>query len=501
MKSVAIVTRALFVGMFLSGVAVCPASGQSVSDLWKNNCANCHGETGKGGGHGTQTLLSAELFGQEHDQRFFNAIKNGVPDNGMAAFGETMKDEQIWGLVVYIRELQARALRRESGSPKATDGVYAMRDHRFRIETVIDSGLDVPWSVDFLPDGRMLVTSRTGELKIHSSGKAGGRLEEAVTGTPRVLSMGQGGLMDVAVHPDYAKNGWVYLAYSDAGAGGRNQGMTKLVRGKLDANGKGGTVWTNQETIFEAKPEHYLGGGLHFGCRIVFTEPVAEGGEAADQGKRYLFFAIGERGRGEMAQDLSRPNGKVHRVWDDGKIPADNPFVKTSDAYATIWSYGHRNPQGLAFGIDGKLWDTEHGPRGGDEVNLVEKGKNYGWPVVSFGINYNGAPFKAPWTNTGEGTSGELVMPVFRWLPSIGACGLDVARGPAFAAWKGDLLAGGLSGANVDRIRIKDGKFIEREELVHGMGRVRDVVCGPDGTVYVVLNDPDKVIRLVPAGE
>lgn len=160
-----------------------------------------------------------------------------------------------------------------------------------------------------------------------------------------------------------------------------------------------------------------------------------------------------------------------------------------------MWSYGHRNPQGLAFDLQGNLWDTEHAPRGGDEVNLIKKGANYGWPNISFGINYNDSPYRNPWPKPGE----KYAMPAFRWLPSIGASGLDVARGTGFAKWKGDLLAGGLSGNNVDRLRMKDGKLVEREEILHKMGRVRDVAYGPDGHIYVVLNGPDKVIRLVEA--
>ena len=215
-----------------------------------------------------------------------------------------------------------------------------------------------------------------------------------------------------------------------------------------------------------------------------------------------MYFCIGERGSGAHAQDLARPNGKVHRLFDDGQVPDDNPFVGNPDAVKSIWSYGHRNPQGLVFDLDGKLWDTEHGPRGGDELNLIQKGGNYGWPIVAFSIDYSGQALTTPWTADGKAPPPDgatIVMPVDRWLPSIGACGLDVVRGDSFPAWKGDLVAGGLSGANVDRIRIKDGKSVEREELIHGMGRVRDVVTAPDGTIYVVLNDPDHVIRMVPA--
>ncbi|MFM9957038.1 MAG: PQQ-dependent sugar dehydrogenase [Phycisphaerales bacterium] len=486
------------------------AVAQGATSLWDQHCLTCHGERGQGGGAGTRTLLTEPLRSIDLDRRFFDSIKQGVPDTAMTAFGETLSDKQIWGLVVHLRELQERDRRGKEGSPKPDSaGVFESKHHRYKVETVVPGGVDVPWSVDFLPakegevSGRMLVTGRSGDLRVHTTGKAGGKLSEPVRGTPQVRNRGQGGLMDVAVHPDHAENGWVYLAYSEElKQGGRSAGMTTIVRGKLVERGAGGGgasfAWTDNEVIFRAKPEHFTTGDLHFGCRIVFSEKQAAGGGGG--GRRYLYFAVGERGRMEMAQDLTKPNGKVHRVWDDGKVPDDNPFVSSPvGAYSTIWSYGHRNPQGLAFDLDGVLWDTEHGPRGGDEVNRVERGANYGWPLVSYGINYNDAPFATPWAEDAQGAEGKVVvsMPVFHWTPSIGACGLDVSRGPMFAKWKGDLLAGGLSGENVDRLRVRDGKVVEREELLHGRGRVRDVVCGPDGSVYVVLNDPDRVVRII----
>jgi glucose/arabinose dehydrogenase len=481
--------RQIFAAICLSaGSAVAQTAG--VEQLYATNCAKCHGQAGQGGGAGTRSLLTDELFKQEHDRRFFDAVKNGVPESGMEAFGETLNDAQVWGLVGYIRELQHRAYRERAGSPRPdSNDVYSSQHEKFKIERIIDRGLDTPWSVDFLPDGRMLVADRTGELRLHSTGKTGGALSPPVEGTPAVRNRGQGGLMDVAPHPKFAENGWIYLSFSHD-IGGR--AMTRIVRGKITDNAGGKLKWTDEQTIFQAKPEHYSGGDIHFGCRIVFDPKDAA----------ILFFTIGERARGELAQDLSRPNGKVFRIKDDGSIPQGNPFADRGDAYAAIWSYGHRNPQGLVFDLDGNLWDTEHGPRGGDELNLIMPGRNYGWPKVSFGFNYNGRPLVSPWpekpgTATDDVTAGALVMPVLRWLPSIAACGLDVSRGAAFANWKGDLFAGGLAGETVHRLRIKNNQVVEQEEIIHGLGRVRDVVCGPDGSIYVVLNGPDAVVRLV----
>lgn len=474
-------------------LAVSGAFAQSagVEQMYADNCMKCHGNRGQGGGAGTRTLLTDDLFKPEYDQRFFDAIKGGLPNSGMDAFGQSYNDKQIWGLVNYIRELQFRAYRDRVGSPRPdSSGVYKFQQHSFRIERVVEKGLDVPWSVDFLPDGRMLIADRSGAVRIHSTGKSGGTLSRPVDGTPEVRNRGQGGLMDVAVHPNFAQNGWIYLSYSHAI--GRN-GMTRIVRGKI-VNAETAPKWTDEQVIFEAKPEHYLPTDHHFGCRIVFDP----------KDPSILFFCIGERGYGELAQNVARPNGKVFRIKDDGSIPAGNPFSDTPNAYKQIWSIGHRNPQGLAFDLAGNLWETEHGPRGGDELNQIAPGRNYGWQTVSFGINYNGQPLATPWPKnplspTEPPVEGGIVMPTLRWMPSIAACGLDVERGNAFPHWKGDLFAGGLAGQTVQRLRIKDNAVIEQEEIIHGLGRVRDVVCGPDGTLYVVLNEPDIVLRLVPA--
>lgn len=446
-----------------------------MTQLYRDNCASCHGDRGQGGS--AKTLLTRELFDQNLDKRFFDKIKNGIPDMGMVAFGGTLTDEQIWGLVVHIRELQARALREQFGSPKAVNGVYTSKYHRFKLEDVVEgSGLRTPWAIDWLPDGKALITNRPGTIQVLDKGQ----LSPPIEGVPESMELGQGGMMEVAVHPDYAKNGWIYLGYSEPAKDGGRKALTKIVRGKLKFSGPQAT-WGDQQTIWEGDQQFYTGAGVHFGVRIAFD------------GKGKVYFAIGERGGNMLAQELTNPFGKIYRLNEDGTVPKDNPFATSSQP--GIWSYGHRNPQGLVVLQNGEVWLTEHGPRGGDEVNQVVRGANYGWPVVAFSTNYDDSPFRTPWPKAGQ----NFKMPAFRWLPSIGACGLDFGRGNAFPRWKGDLLAGGLSGNNVDRIRVKDGKLVEREELLHGMGRVRDVAVGPDGFVYIVLNGPDKVFRMVPA--
>ena len=399
----------------------------------------------------------------------------------MDAYGQTLSDEAIWGLVVHIRELQARALRSTPDVPRPVNGVYETQHHKYRIVDVVTQGLKTPWAIDWLPDGKMLITNRPGPVHVWD----GTRLI-LIEGTPESMELGQGGMMEVAVHPNYAQNGWIYLGYAEPAKSGQRAAMTKIVRGKIRFE-HDSAMWTDQETIFEADQRHYTSAGVHFGVRIVFD------------GKGHVYFAIGERAGMDKARQLDSPVGKIFRVKDDGSIPSDNPFAsadhRAKGHLGAIWSIGHRNPQGLVFDLDGNLWDTEHAPRGGDELNRIQKGADYGWPTVSFGINYNDSPFRLPWPEKSE----NITMPVDRWLPSTGVCGLDMARGPAFAKWRGDLLAGGLSGANVDRVRVKNDKVLEREEIFYGHGRVREVTTAKDGTIYIALNQPDKIVKLVPA--
>lgn len=454
----------------------------TVAKLYTENCVHCHGENGEGGGAGTKSLLTKEKFNQNLDKIYFDKIKNGVPDAAMPAYGESLTNQQIWGLVVRIREFQGRALRAEFGSPKAVNGVYKSKLHNFKLETIIDQnqGLKTPWSVDWLPDGKMLVTNRPGSIVV----KSGSTITE-IQGLPATQEAGQGGMMEVAVQPNTKQNPWIYLSFTDA-PNGRNGYMTKLVRGHIKFDGAAPT-WADQQTIFEVSPEFYTRAGIHFGSKIVFD------------GKGHIFFSIGERGGNMLAQELTNPFGKIYRLNEDGSVPTDNPYFndvpKDKPFLKGIWSLGHRNQQGLVFTQKGELWDTEHGPRGGDEVNRITKGANYGWPVIAWSINYNDMPEWSPWPKDGQ----NFKQPTFRWLPSIGASGLDQVKGSAFPKWNGDLVAGGLAGQNLDRIKTDGDKLMEHEELLHGLGRIRDVAVGPDGNIYIALNQPDKVIRLVPA--
>ncbi len=338
------------------------------------------------------------------------------------------------------------------------------------------TGLEHPWGLAFLPDGDMLVTERPGRLRLVSDGSL---VAEPVSGVPRVWARGQGGLLDVAVGPDFAENGEVFLSYSEPGEGGAG---TAVARGRLVREGDGGRL-EDVEVIFRQQPK--LGGGVHFGSRIV----VGRDGT--------LFVTLGERGQKPLAQDLSTHMGKVVRIDPDGSVPADNPFVGQPNARPEIWSYGHRNPQGATLHPDtGELWTVEHGARGGDEINIPKPGVNHGWPVITYGVDYSGATI-------GIGTEAPgMAQPHHHWDPSIAPSGLAFYTGDLVPAWQGDLFVGALRGQMLVRLDLDDERRIVGEErLFEGaLGRVRDVRQGPDGALWLLTDEPDgSLVRVAPA--
>ncbi len=326
--------------------------------------------------------------------------------------------------------------------------------------STVATGLEHPWALAFLPDGRMLVTERPGRLRIVS---ADGRVSAPLAGVPEVYARGQGGLLDVALDPDFEQSRWIYLSYAEPGEGG---GGTAVARGKL---GEGGLEQV--EVIFRQTPK--LDTGHHFGSRLVF----------AQDGR--LFVTAGDRGQMERAQRLDDGQGKIFRIERDGGIPADNPFVGRDDAQAAIWSWGHRNVQGAALHPQtGALWQTEHGARGGDELNIPAAGRNYGWPVITLGVNYNGTP-------VGEGLreAPGMEQPVHAWTPSIAPSGLAFYTADRFPAWKGSLFVGALAHQKLVRLSLDGERITGEDVLLEGLGeRIRDVRQGPDGYLYLVTD-------------
>lgn len=354
--------------------------------------------------------------------------------------------------------------------------------HDYRVVTVAD-GFENPWGVAFLPGGDILVTERPGRLRIIRDGRL---VAQPVAGVPAVLARGQGGLLDVVPHPDFATNRWLYLSFSKP-VGDGSEATTAIVRGRFE-----GDRLVDVEEIFEAQSR----GNGHYGSRIAFD------------GAGYLYASVGDRQappRGDLeahpAQDLSNHHGVIVRLHDDGRVPDDNPFVGRAGALPEIWSYGHRNPQGLAFEpATGTLWATEHGPQGGDEFNPIRPGVNYGWPVVGYGVNYgSGSPIHEASRRDG------MESPVHYWVPSIATSGLMFYDGDRFPGWRGNAFAGGLAGQQIARLTLEDGDVVAEETILQGMGRVRDVRQGPDGFIYVALDDrggrATALVRLEPAGD
>ena len=342
----------------------------------------------------------------------------------------------------------------------------------------IAKGLANPWGLQFLPDGRMLVSERPGRLLIISTD---GKASPTVEGLPNVVNKGQGGLLDILLAPNFATSGLLYFSYAEP-RGGFSNG-TSVVRAKLILEGESGRI-EDGEVIFRQEPP--ARSFYHFGSRLVWDKSGA------------LFVTTGERADlSEGAQDLGTHLGKVIRILPDGSAAGDNPYVTRDDVRPEVWSYGHRNVQGAAIDpATGQLWTTEHGPMGGDELNHPEAGKNYGWPVITYGIDYDGKP-------VGEGITKKegLEQPAYYWKPSIGTSGLAFYTGDLFKGWKGNLLAGGLAGMRLERLVLEGGQVTAVEHLLTGRHeRIRDVRVGPDGAVYVLTDDDKdgKVLRLRP---
>ncbi|MFG6463489.1 PQQ-dependent sugar dehydrogenase [Roseateles sp. DXS20W] len=341
------------------------------------------------------------------------------------------------------------------------------------LETVVD-GLKTPWAVAFLPGGEFLVTERDGTLR---TAKAGGKPSAPIQGVPAVDAVGQGGLLDVVTDSDFARNRTIYFCFAEPGADKTNG--TALARAKLSADNK---RLTDVKVIFSQVPK--MDSKLHFGCRIA---------EAQD-GK--LFLSLGERYKGmDRAQTLDNHFGKIVRVGKDGSVPADNPYVNTPGALPEIWTYGHRNSQGLAFDEKGQLWQHEHGPQGGDELNLIRPKQNYGWPVITYGENYGGGKI-------GDGIFAKAGMeqPIVKWVPSIAPAGLAKLRSAKYGpAWQGNFFIGSLKFGYLERVKLDaDNRPAEQEKLFEGAGRMRDVREGPDGLLYLVLEASGKIVRVKP---
>jgi glucose/arabinose dehydrogenase/cytochrome c5 len=465
------------------------------ADIYASSCASCHG-TDLADGRGP-SLFSPALLAERSDAELRNTILNGLPNGGMPAFKGQLDDAQIGRVLAYLRIRSGSLIKAAPAVRDPTDLIIKSKKQTVRIE-VVASGIDTPWGEAFLPDGRLLVTERPGKIRIVNPKTKG--VPATVTGTPTPWVRQDGGFFDIAVATAAGKT-WVYLSYAEVLPGydkplpapgplkadgpGLPPAMTRIVRGQINAKNE----WVNQQDIFRAPDSMYTPSVIHYGSRFL------------NDGKGHMFYTLGERGDMTHSQKLDSPLGKIHRVNLDGSAPADNPFVKTPGAIKTIWSVGNRNAEGLSYDQrTGLLWESEHGPTGGDEINIIEKGHNYGWGVVSLGLQ------------PGISLQHKAGMddPITYYSPAIAPSGIVFNTGSKYPGWKNNLFVTALAGQKLLRFEIDGRKITEQEILWDQYGRTRAVIMGPDGLLYILLQNatgstmgtgastPGMVLRLVP---
>jgi glucose/arabinose dehydrogenase len=482
-----------------------PLNGQSYGMLFRTQCAVCHGDNLQGAAQGTP-LIGVDLVHGDSIEEISNSIARGFPERGMPEWSKTLSETQIKTMALYISETRSGLNYANFNYDTAFTtplGEIETEHHTFSLETVID-GLDpLPYSIAPLPDGRILLTEKKRGLSIISRD---GEQSALIEGTPQtfddtfILSVkqewGWGWMLDVAIHPNYEENGWVYIHFgdrcSDCNEISRSLNsivsMNKLIRGRIK-DGK----WLDEEVVWQSAIKFY---GV--------VPDIAAGGRISFDGEDHVFFSVGMKGIDNHTgiQDLSIPWGKIHRVLDDGRIPLDNPFIDVDGALKSIWTYGHRSPQGLEFRQQtGELWGTEMGPRGGDEVNRLLPGRNYGWPLYSKGVNYDGSAVAYGNRLGIEFELEDIEQPVVDLSPSPAVSSFIFYDGEAFPNWQNNIIVGSLKARSLFRMEIKDNEVIHTETLLKDLARFRDIEIGPRGEIYVLLehNSGGQIIRLVPS--
>ncbi len=461
------------------------------------HCASCHGSELQGGELGPP-LIGVELQNGDSTEALIRAIGGGYPERGMPGFGQVLPPELVKGLALFVSEQrQGFGTTSKSWESRIPDGPQRGREHDFRVEVVAKLG-SRPYSIAPLPDGRILVSEIVRGLSIVDAEGSQGPL---IADTPRVWDpilsaensyVMMGVVLDVALHPDFDENGWIYLSHTDRCQLDCGflvpQSMVQVIRGRI-REGR----WVDQEIIWSVDP----------GLYTVVPDNVSAGRLAFDH-EGHVYVSIGGKASYDWVQKLDKPTGKIHRVRDDGTVPADNPFEPEDEVSTahTVWSYGHRTPQGLAtHPVTGDIWGTEMGPRGGDEVNLIVRGGNYGWPMFTNGLDYDGEP-----VTIGEDLGLELeledtIQPVVDFTPAPAISSFEFYRGNAFPAWENDMIVGSLRARTLYRLRIEDGRLVDEEKLLTGLARIRDVEIGADGFVYLLLEHGElgTIARLVPS--
>ena len=485
------------------------------SPMYADNCASCHGDELQGvtdGENQGMPLLAADLPGGDSVAELQSSIKNAHPGLGQPAFAGVLTDVQIKGLAIYVAERRLGQhftefrFDREVAVPRQ---MQSSELHNFYLETVID-GLDpLIFSIEPLPNGSMLVSEKERGLSIVS---ADGEQSELVSGTPVTggsfdlmgIQYGSGWLLDVAIHPDYESNGWIYLHYTDLCGDECSStipySMNRLDRGRIEDG-----AWVDVQTLWQAPRDYYAP-----------TPDTGAGGRIAFDDTGHVYISVGIKSldgdADTTAQDLANPYGKIHRIRDDGAVPLDNPFVagkaaatdKAEFVRQSVWTYGHRSPQGLEWNPErGRIWNAEMGPRGGDEINELLAGRNYGWPFFSLGLEYFGSHVERHKLKSLEFDASEVEQTLVDITPSPGISSFAFYAGDEFPNWHNNVLIGSLKGSSLFRMEFAGNKFARRETLITDLARIRDVEIGYDGLVYLLLESADgsSIVRLRPASE
>ena len=441
--------------------------------IYQTNCAGCHGKQLEGAA--APTLLAKDLKHGSDRNAVISSVSNGIPKTEMIKWSGVISSKDIEAVADYV--LAVRKSPEIAKAKKDKPLEIQTKLYKLKIEQLITSGIDRPWGIAFTNAKNALITGNKGELRWMLDGKLD---PQKIAGIPKSYASDQvGGMLDVAVDPDYLKNGWVYLAYSHNPADNpdkRTAGMTKIVRGKVREH-----QWVNEQVLFQVNDSLLVKGGTRWGCRFLFDKAG------------YLYFTIGDMDRAADAQLLSRPAGKIYRINKDGSIPKDNPFYGKPGVIEAIYSYGNRNAQGIAqHPQTGLIYASEHGPQGGDELNIIKTGANYGWPLITYGIDYSGKKVSDYTEMAG------MEQPITYWTPSIAVSAIAFTGGKLFPKWENNLLVGALKFEELRRLVIDGGQVKEQEILLKGYGRVRDVCMGPDGALYLLTNSPDAVLRIKP---
>ena len=478
--------------------------------MFQENCSVCHGESLEGTGQGSP--LRGNLIHGESIEAIVTSITNGYEVQGMPSWRDIFSPTEIRGLAMYLMETRNNVGYVTSNYDTdftIPDEVFETSLHDFSLEIIAEDLDPLPFSIEPMPNGDILVTEKTKGVRII---RQDGERSDLIQGTPTAfddiyrlesridIERGMGWLFDIKLHPNYVENGWIYLYHShrctDCNEASRREerpvSMNRLVRGRLD-----GINWIDQEVIWRAPIEDYF-----------FAGDVGAGGRITFDNRGHVYFSIGMKcgGQGGGIQNLATPCGKIHRVNDDGSIPEDNPYFGVENVYESIYTYGHRSPQGLEYDhSNGELWGSEHGPRGGDEINRLLPAENYGWPLYSTGLHYDGSRVNGLDLGIAFELS-DITQPVVDMTPSPAVSSFIISQSEKFPNWKGDFIVGSLKSRSLFRIDIENNRFVETETLFEGIGRIRDVEMGLDGTIYLLFEHGEggKIVSLVPnnqAGE